>query len=123
MKKIIYSLAAALGLHSLNMNAEDKRPNIIFIMADDLGWSDLGVTGSDYYETPNIDRLASQGVRFTNAYAAAANSAASALLSAAFANASAESTFACINSEASSTIPFKLSSASWAALSAASAAS
>lgn len=44
-------------------------------MADDLGWSDLGVTGSDYYETPNIDRLASQGVRFTNAYAAAANSA------------------------------------------------
>lgn len=47
MKKIIYSLAAALGLHSLNMNAEDKRPNIIFIMADDLGWSDLGVTGSD----------------------------------------------------------------------------
>ena len=50
MKKIIYSLAAALGLHSLNMNAEDKRPNIIFIMADDLGWSDLGVTGSDYYE-------------------------------------------------------------------------
>ena len=75
MKKIIYSLAAALGLHSLNMNAEDKRPNIIFIMADDLGWSDLGVTGSDYYETPNIDRLASQGVRFTNAYAAAANSA------------------------------------------------
>lgn len=44
-------------------------------MADDLGWTDLGVMGSDYYETPNIDRLASQGMLFTNAYASAANSA------------------------------------------------
>ena len=52
MKKIIYSLAAALGLHSLNMNAEDKRPNIIFIMADDLGWSDLGVIGSQNLSHP-----------------------------------------------------------------------
>ena len=75
MKKIIYPLTVTLGLYSLNMNAEDKRPNIVFIMADDLGWSDLSVTGSDYYETPNIDRLASQGMLFTNAYAAAANSA------------------------------------------------
>jgi len=39
---------------------------------DDLGWADLGCTGSTYYETPNIDRLASQGMRFTNAYAACA---------------------------------------------------
>jgi arylsulfatase A len=37
---------------------------------DDLGWRDLGVQGSSFYETPNIDRLASQGMRFTNAYAA-----------------------------------------------------
>ena len=43
---------------------EAKRPNIVFIMADDLGWTDLACYGSKYYETPNIDRLASQGVRF-----------------------------------------------------------
>ncbi len=42
------------------------RPNIIFILADDLGWTDLGVQGSRYYETPNIDRLASQGMRLTS---------------------------------------------------------
>jgi arylsulfatase A-like enzyme len=42
------------------------KPNIIFILADDLGWTDLGVQGSKYYESPNIDRLASQGMRFTN---------------------------------------------------------
>ncbi|MEI8290174.1 MAG: sulfatase [Verrucomicrobiota bacterium] len=44
------------------------KPNIIFILADDLGWTDLGCFGSKYYETPNLDRLASQGMRFTDAY-------------------------------------------------------
>lgn len=41
-------------------------PNIVFIMADDLGYTDVGCFGSKYYETPNIDRLASQGMRLTN---------------------------------------------------------
>jgi arylsulfatase A-like enzyme len=45
-------------------------PNIIFILADDLGWRDLGCYGSAFYETPNLDKLAAQGVRFTGAYAA-----------------------------------------------------
>ncbi len=45
------------------------RPNILIILADDLGWSDLGCYGADLHETPNIDRLAAQSVRFTNAYA------------------------------------------------------
>ncbi len=45
------------------------RPNIVFILADDLGWSDTAVYGSGYYETPNIDRLASQGMRFTQYHA------------------------------------------------------
>ena len=44
------------------------RPNMVFIMADDLGWSNLGCTGSAYYESPHIDRLARQGVTFTSYY-------------------------------------------------------
>ncbi len=50
-------------------------PNVVLIYADDLGWRDLGVQGSRYYETPNIDRLAAQGMRFTEAYANAPNCA------------------------------------------------
>ncbi len=45
-------------------------PNVVFILADDLGWRDLGVYGSVYHETPNLDRLARRGLRFTQAYAA-----------------------------------------------------
>ena len=45
-------------------------PNIIHILIDDMGWTDLGCMGSDLYETPNIDRLAAQGLRFDNAYSA-----------------------------------------------------
>lgn len=48
----------------------DEKPNFLFILADDFGWSQLGCYGSDFYETPNIDRLAAQGMRFTDAYAA-----------------------------------------------------
>lgn len=47
------------------------RPNIIFVLIDDMGWKDLGCYGSSFYETPNLDRLASEGVLFTDAYAAA----------------------------------------------------
>ncbi len=54
---------------------ESTRPNIVFILIDDLGWTDAGFMGSDYYETPNIDRLAAEGVVFTNAYANAPNCA------------------------------------------------
>jgi arylsulfatase A-like enzyme len=44
--------------------------NVVFFLADDLGWSDLGVYGSSFHETPNLDRLAREGARFTAAYAA-----------------------------------------------------
>lgn len=47
------------------------RPNILFILADDMGWGDLSCFGRPDYQTPNLDRLAAQGVRFTNAYSAA----------------------------------------------------
>lgn len=46
-----------------------KRQNIVFILVDDLGWTDLGYTGSDFYETPNIDALSEVSIQFTNAYA------------------------------------------------------
>jgi arylsulfatase A-like enzyme len=45
-----------------------NRPNVVLILADDLGWRDTGVYGSDFYQTPNIDALALQGLRFTQAY-------------------------------------------------------
>ncbi|NND99688.1 MAG: sulfatase [Pirellulaceae bacterium] len=53
----------------------DDRPNILFIFLDDYGWRDCGFMGSDYYQTPNLDALAAQGMIFTNAYAGAANCA------------------------------------------------
>jgi len=48
---------------------EPTPPNVLFILADDLGYHDLGINGSTYYETPNLDRLAQEGIRFTR-YAA-----------------------------------------------------
>ena len=51
---------------------DKKQPNIIIIHVDDLGWADLSVQGSTFYETPHIDGLASNGVRFTDGYASAA---------------------------------------------------
>lgn len=50
-------------------------PNVIFILIDDMGWRDVGFAGNDFVETPNIDRLADEGVRFTQAYASAPNCA------------------------------------------------
>ncbi len=49
--------------------AKEKPVNIILLLVDDLGWTDLSCYGSTFYETPNIDKLASQGLKFTNAYA------------------------------------------------------
>ncbi|HMV47675.1 MAG TPA: sulfatase-like hydrolase/transferase, partial [Blastocatellia bacterium] len=52
-----------------------QRPNIVLVLADDLGWKDVGYQGSDFYETPNLDRLAKAGMVFTQAYAGAGNCA------------------------------------------------
>ena len=63
----------ACGLGQARLSAQDgapRRPNFVFFLIDDLGWKDLGCYGSTFYETPNIDRLAREGMRFTNAYAA-----------------------------------------------------
>jgi arylsulfatase A-like enzyme len=68
MKNLITrAIVLLLGMVDLALaGAAASKPNIIFILADDLGWTDLGVQGSKYYESPNIDRLALQGVRLTN---------------------------------------------------------
>jgi arylsulfatase A-like enzyme len=50
----------------------NRKPNFILILVDDLGWMDTGCYGSGFYETPNIDRLATEGMRFTDGYAACA---------------------------------------------------
>ena len=51
-------------------NSKNKSPNIIFILVDDLGWKDLGYSGSTFYETPNIDKLRNESYEFSSAYAA-----------------------------------------------------
>jgi arylsulfatase A-like enzyme len=61
-------LAMATGCSSPEQ--EVIRPNFVFILVDDLGWTDLGCYGSTFYETPHIDRLASNSMRFSDAYAA-----------------------------------------------------
>lgn len=47
---------------------EEKKPNIVFFLVDDLGWTDTGCYGSSYYDTPHIDQLAKEGMKFTSAY-------------------------------------------------------
>lgn len=69
--KLMTCLSIIIFLGCNHEKAVDQnKPNIVFILADDLGWRDTGCYGSSFYETPNIDRLATEGIRFTNAYAA-----------------------------------------------------
>jgi len=76
--KILGFGAVAMGLPGCS-NAGERglaralpgKPNIVFVLADDLGWAELGCYGNKFNETPNLDRLAREGMRFTDAYAAA----------------------------------------------------
>jgi arylsulfatase A-like enzyme len=71
--KIFLFVYPLLALVSCQMKpTKPEKPNIIFILVDDLGWKDVGFMGSTFYETPNIDKLAKDGMIFTQAYAAAA---------------------------------------------------
>ena len=65
-----YLVLSALFLALNSCSETIEKPNIILFFVDDLGWTDLGCYGSDLYETPHIDKLASEGIRFTNAYSA-----------------------------------------------------
>ena len=74
MNKIFFVCCAFLGLGlSVAIAAPrpvTEKPNIVFILMDDLGWADVGCNGSTFYRTPNIDRMAREGMRFTQACAA-----------------------------------------------------
>ena len=63
---VVWFCVLAVGL-----SVQGKQPNIVVIMADDLGWMDLNVQGNHVLDTPSLDKLASEGMRFTNGYAAA----------------------------------------------------
>ncbi len=73
--KLILPLILALATLSCSQTKINEAPNIILIFADDLGWRDTGFMGSDFYETPVIDKLAAGGMIFTEAYASASNCA------------------------------------------------
>ena len=69
--KWFLKLLLALSLAS-HVCANTKQPNVVFFLVDDLGWKDLGCFGAELYETPNIDKLCSEGIRFPQAYTSAA---------------------------------------------------
>ncbi len=74
MKSLSIALALLIGIpaSTSSVRAAQEKPNIILIFIDDLGWSDVGCYGSDFVETPRIDQLAAEGLRFTDFYAAGA---------------------------------------------------
>ncbi len=65
-------LAAFLAFFPLIGHGAAGKPNIVLVLVDDLGWTDLGCYGSNYYQTPHIDKLAADGITFTHGYAACA---------------------------------------------------
>jgi arylsulfatase A-like enzyme len=73
MKHLV--LLCALVFSQFSPARADTKPNIVLIYADDLGWKDVGFNGSDFHETPNLDRLAMEGMVFHHAYAGAGNCA------------------------------------------------
>ena len=68
---LLFGCSLLAGCNAVNEESKSvEKPNIVFILADDLGWADLPVYGNQFNEAPNLDKLANEGMRFTNAYAA-----------------------------------------------------
>ena len=74
-KTVFLLFSVSLFFQNCSDKNEKKQSNFVFVLADDLGYSQIGCNGSNYYQTPNIDKLASEGMTFTQAYANAANCA------------------------------------------------
>jgi hypothetical protein len=68
VRRIFWMSLVVLVTAATGFAAESKKLNIILFYVDDLGWMDLACQGSDFYETPNIDRLAKEGIRYTQGY-------------------------------------------------------
>ncbi len=75
MRKILILIIISLFISCQTIENKNENPNIVLIVADDLGWTDVSYMGSKYYETPNIDKLSRSGMTFYNGYASAANCA------------------------------------------------
>ena len=75
MRKILILIIISLFISCQTIENKNENPNIVLIVVDDLGWTDVSYMGSKYYETPNIDKLSRSGMTFYNGYASAANCA------------------------------------------------
>ncbi|MDX1286219.1 MAG: sulfatase-like hydrolase/transferase, partial [Draconibacterium sp.] len=76
MKCLFFSLLIVLILGACTQGQpKNEKPNIVLIISDDLGWKDVGYNGAEFYETPNIDKLAADGMIFNRFYPGAANCA------------------------------------------------
>ena len=76
LRTLVVALLFCCHLSTLSQaSVENQRPNIVLFFIDDLGWRDVGFMGSDFFETPHIDRLADESMKFTAAYSAAPNCA------------------------------------------------
>ena len=71
--RTLVALVLVSGLNTIVAAAAERPANVVFILADDLGYTDVACFGSKYYESPNIDRMADQGMRFTNGYTCGPN--------------------------------------------------
>lgn len=72
---VIITTVALFSPMSLRAESQDSRPNLLFIYLDDFGWRDTGYMRSDFFETPHLDKLAKEGMTFSQAYSCAANCA------------------------------------------------
>jgi len=76
LKNMSYVTAGSIGLSAISQLASgcksmpDKKWNVVFVLADDQGWNQVSMQGTKFYETPNIAKLATQGIYFNNAYSA-----------------------------------------------------